>query len=90
MRKIVFDSIHVESIGELHRDLAKSLGFPGHYGMNLDALYDCLSGEIALPLRVVWKNYRVTRSKIGKDAVRVLKVMRDFAREEPGFIIEVE
>jgi len=90
MRTIVFDSLHVENIGELHRELARTLGFPGHYGMNLDALYDCLSGEIALPLRIIWKNYHMTRSKLGKDAVNVLKVMEDFAKEEPDFRLEVK
>lgn len=90
MREIVFDSLHVESIGELHRELARNLGFPKHYGMNLDALYDCLSGEIALPLRIIWKNYHVTRSKLGRDAVKVLEVMADFAKDEHNFIIEVE
>jgi len=90
MRTIVFDSLHAENIGDLHRELARSLGFPGHYGMNLDALYDCLSGEISLPLRIIWKNYHVTRSKVGRDAVKVLKVMRDFAKEEPDFTVEVD
>jgi ribonuclease inhibitor len=90
MREIVFDSLHVESIGELHRELSRRLGFPGHYGMNLDALYDCLSGEIPLPLRIIWKNYHLTRRKVGRDAEKVLKVMRDFAKEEPDFTVEVD
>ena len=90
MKEIIFDSLHVKSIGELHRELARSLNFSGHYGMNLDALYDCLSGEIALPLRIIWKNYHVTRAKVGKDALKVLKVMKDFAKEETGFAVEVE
>ena len=90
MKEIIFDSLHVKSIGELHRELARSLNFSGHYGMNLDALYDCLSGEIALPLRIIWRNYHVTRAKVGKDALKVLKVMKDFAKEESGFTVEVE
>jgi ribonuclease inhibitor len=90
MKEITFDSLHVKSIGELHRELARSLNFPGHYGMNLDALYDCLSGEIVLPLRIIWRNYHVTRAKVGKDALKVLKVMKDFAKEESGFTLEVE
>jgi ribonuclease inhibitor len=90
MKEIIFDSLHVKSIGELHRELARSLNFPGHYGMNLDALYDCLSGEIVLPLRIIWRNYHVTRAKVGKDALKVLKVMKDFAKEESGFTLEVE
>ena len=36
---------------KLHRELAKALNFPDWYGMNLDALYDCLTetqGELCL------------------------------------------
>jgi ribonuclease inhibitor len=90
MKKVVFDSSHVETIQELHNELARLLDFPDHYGANLDALYDCLSGEIELPLTIVWKNYRITKSKLGKDVVKLLKVMKDFAREEPDFTIEIE
>jgi len=90
MRKIVFDSSHVESIDQLHSELSRSLDFPDYYGANLDALYDCLSGDVALPLRIIWKNYNITRLKLGKDAEKVLKVMKDFAKEEPDFTLEVE
>ncbi len=90
MREIVFDSSHVESIDQLHSELARIFDFPDYYGSNLDALYDCLSGNVALPLRIIWKNYNITRSKLGKDAVEVLKVMEDFAKEEPDFTLEVE
>ena len=90
MRKIVFDSSHVESIDQLHSELSRSLDFPDYYGANLDALYDCLSGDVALPLRIIWKNYNITRLKLGKDAEKVLKGMKDFAKEEPDFTIEVE
>jgi ribonuclease inhibitor len=90
MKKVVFDSAHVETIAELHNELARLLDFPDYYGANLDALYDCLSGEMELPLTFIWKNYRMTKTKLGKDADKVLKVMNDFSREDPAFIIKVE
>jgi len=90
MRKIVFDSSHVESIDQLHSELSRSLDFPDYYGANLDALYDCLSGDVALPLRIIWKNYNITRLKLGKDAEEVLNVMKDFAKEEPDFTLEIK
>jgi ribonuclease inhibitor len=90
MREVVFDSSHVERLDQLHSELSRSLDFPDYYGANLDALYDCLSGDIALPLRIIWKNYNITRLKLGKDAEKVLKVMKDFAKEEPDFTLEVE
>jgi ribonuclease inhibitor len=90
MRKLVFDSSHVESIDQLHSELARIFDFPDYYGANLDALYDCLSGDIALPLRIIWINYNITRLKLGKDAEKVLKVMKDFAKVEPDFTLEVK
>ena len=90
MREVVFDSSHVENIDQLHSELAGIFDFPDYYGANLDALYDCLSGDIALPLRIIWKNYNITRLRLGKDAEKVLKVMKDFAKEEPDFTLEVE
>jgi len=90
MREVVFDSSHVERLDQLHSELARIFDFPDYYGANLDALYDCLSGDIALPLRIIWKNYNITRSKLGKDVEKVLKVMKDFAKEEPDFTLEVE
>jgi ribonuclease inhibitor len=90
MRKLVFDSSHVESIDQLHSELARIFDFPDYYGANLDAFYDCLSGDIALPIRIIWKNYTITRLKLGKDAEKVLKVMKDFAKEEPDFTLEVK
>jgi len=90
MREVVFDSSHVERIDQLHSELSRCLDFPDYYGANLDALYDCLSGDVALPLRIIWKNYNITRLKLGKDAEKVLKVMKDFAKEEPDFTLEVE
>jgi ribonuclease inhibitor len=90
MREIVFDASQIESMDQLHSELARRLDFPAHYGRNLDALYDCLAGEISLPLKIIWRNYRLTQSTLGKDIAEILKVMEEFSREEPDFIVEVE
>ena len=90
MREVVFDSSHVERLDQLHSELARIFDFPDYYGANLDALYDCLSADVALPLRIIWKNYNITRLKLGKDAEKLLKVMKDFAKEEPNFTLEVK
>jgi ribonuclease inhibitor len=89
MREIVFDASQIESMDQLHAELARRLDFPAHYGRNLDALYDCLAGEISLPLKIIWKNYRLTQSTLRKDIAEILEVMEDFSREEPDFIIEI-
>jgi RNAse (barnase) inhibitor barstar len=40
----------------VHHWLAEQLTFPDYYGHNLDALWDCLTGELPLPLHIVWLN----------------------------------
>jgi len=90
MKEVIFDTSQIDSVDQLHAELARRLDFPAHYGRNLDALYDCLSGEMALPLKILWKNYRSTRLRLGKDIAKILKVMKDFSQEEPDFVIEIE
>ena len=42
MREIIIDEDNFTSAEEVHAFLAAELGFPAHYGANLDALNDCL------------------------------------------------
>lgn len=89
MREVIFDTLSVQSIDQLHAELARCLDFPDHYGHNLDALHDCLSGEIELPVKLTWTHYDLTRSKLGKKAERFREVLEDFAQEEPDFVIQL-
>jgi ribonuclease inhibitor len=89
MKDVIFNTEGMARMEQIHAELARLLDFPGHYGRNLDGLYDCLSGEIALPMKIIWKDYRRTRAKLGEDAARFLAVLEDFAREEPDFKIEI-
>ena len=89
MREVIFDSEHIENMDQLHTELARCLDFPDHYGQNLDALYDCLSGEIELPVKLIWVHYGLTHSKLGEKAEDFLEVLEDFAQEEPDFLIEL-
>jgi hypothetical protein len=40
--EFIIDCADIHSPEELHRAIAAALSFPGWYGHNLDALYDCL------------------------------------------------
>ena len=46
MKRIIIDGAYVESMEKLHEMIAFSLDLPEWYGGNLDALYDCLTGEL--------------------------------------------
>jgi ribonuclease inhibitor len=48
---IVLDGKEFESIEKIHRILKKKLDLPDYYGENLNALWDCLTGWIDLPVK---------------------------------------
>ena len=45
MRTIMIDGSEYASGGELHQALKRMLSLPDYYGMNADALNDCLSEQ---------------------------------------------
>ncbi len=80
--------VNCESITEpqqLHRALAEALNFPDWYGMNLDALYDCLTditGETNLVL-VDW-------DMLGGWSEHFADVFQDAAADNPDFTVTME
>ena len=47
---------HIKQYDSVHHWLAAQLELPTHYGHNLDALWDCLTGHIELPITILWNN----------------------------------
>ena len=43
MKKIILDLKPIDTPDEIQEYLAMKFDFPDYYGMNLDALYDCLT-----------------------------------------------
>ena len=52
--KIDFQQIHTWK--KLYREIKHQLNLPEHFGNNLDALYDCLTGYIELPAKIKFLN----------------------------------
>lgn len=75
---------------DLHDALSKALDFPNYYGRNLDALWDCLTGWIDVPVTVVWKDYSASKEALGEYAERVAVVLREAASEIEGFEVRLE
>ncbi|MBU8612088.1 MULTISPECIES: barstar family protein [Bacillus] len=81
MRKIMIDGRDFENIEVLHDVLKDKLDFPDYYGRNLDALWDCLTGWVDLPLTLVLKNFEFSNTLLGSYADDVLEVLQE-AQEE--------
>ncbi len=60
--KIFVDGKDFENKEGLHDTLKDKLDFPDYYGKNLDALWDCLTGWIDLPLTLIWRNFEFSKS----------------------------
>lgn len=61
MKEIIIDGRKIQNKEVLHDVLKDKLDFPDYYGRNLDALWDCLTGWMDLPLTLVWRNFEFSK-----------------------------
>lgn len=65
MKTIIIDGKSINNKESFHKHLKLQMGLPEYYGNNLDALWDCLTGEIELPLEIIWKNFDSSKTALG-------------------------
>ncbi|MBZ9607630.1 barstar family protein [Clostridium estertheticum] len=75
MKTIVLDGKDFTNMEQLHLIFKSALNLPDYYGKNLDALWDCLTGEIELPLTVVWSNFQDSKTNLGDYADKTLQLL---------------
>jgi len=90
MNIVILDGEDFANVAELHQQLKDKLDLPDFYGSNLDALWDCLTGTIELPLELKWTNYRISEERLGDEADRVRDLMLEVQAEQSGFQLSVE
>lgn len=83
MQVIILDALKMRKSEETHKYLKDMLKLPDYYGFNLDALYDCLTEEGNLVLKIV--NSETAEAYFH----RVYEVMMDAAEENPDLYIEL-
>jgi ribonuclease inhibitor len=70
----------VKSIGAVYDILARDLDLPHHFGRNLDALYDALTGDVAGPFVVVIEDAPRLKKALGAKGAALVGVFQDVAR----------
>ncbi|WP_063563234.1 barstar family protein [Paenibacillus sp. O199] len=90
MKRVVLNGEDFYSTTELHELLKQKLELPDFYGANLDALWDCLTGMIELPLELTWTNYQISKERLGSEAEMVYKLMLEAEEESIGFQFKTE
>ena len=89
MKRVVIDTSAVCTREALHDVFKQQLELPDYYGKNLDALWDCLTGWVDLPLTVEWHGFHEARSRIGDYADRALETFRQAQNELDDFSVVV-
>ncbi len=62
------------------------LGLPAHFGRNLDALWDSLTGDLEGPVEIIWRDHAAARRHLGADTFdRLVATLRQVERERTDF-----
>ena len=69
---------------EFHREIQKSLEFPDYYGMNYDALWDCLRGTY-YETHVVVKGVHTLSKELSEAAEIVIGIFQEASEKMPCF-----
>ncbi|MGH3350949.1 MAG: barstar family protein [Nocardioides sp.] len=80
----------VETKDEVLGAIGTALGFPSHFGRNLDALWDCLR-DVSAPTVLLWETWGAVAYASPEVFAKVLRVLRDRAAEisedRPAFTV---
>ncbi|MGH0590526.1 barstar family protein [Bacillus mycoides] len=90
MNEIRLDGKRIDNLVQLHTTLQEALELPNYYGHNLDALWDCLTGLIEMPLTIRWVDFQESEKKLGEYRQILLEFFRDVEREVEGFQLKLE
>lgn len=80
MKRIEIPAESFSTPEELQEYLQDTFGFPDYYGLNLDALYDCL-GEISEKTQIVVSNSICDEANLGEYGERFLAVLEAAAQD---------
>lgn len=78
----------LSSEAKTHEVLKEKLELPDYYGENLNALWDCLTGWVSMPLKVVWTDFDLSKKQLGDFADELLQLFLEAKDEIDGFEIE--
>lgn len=70
---IYIDFVEIGDYEDFYAQLKEKIALPEHFGDNLDALYDTISGEVELPLHLEFVNMSVEQLDIFEDLLATLE-----------------
>ena len=82
MKTIYIDFSEIGDEEDFFAQLREKLSLPEHFGNNLDALYDTITGDLEMPLRIEFVNMNVEQLEHFEDLPTTLEDAED---ETEGF-----
>lgn len=73
MNQVIFDFERIGSISDFYTVAKREFKLPDHFGQNLDALWDCITGDIALPQEIRFINMSLTQLETFDALIRLFE-----------------
>lgn len=89
VKRCIVNGQVIHSLDDLYDRLASGLSLPAHFGRNLDALWDVLSGDVAGPFEIVWKHADESKKLMGRDYSRIIKLLKELEKERDDFHLAI-
>lgn len=85
MNKATFDFSIITDINQFYLEAKTKLPLPAYFGNNLDALWDCLTGDIKLPVEIYFKNISTKQKVQFSKLIHVMQEAEDELNHELKF-----
>ena len=76
-KRCILEGAKLADVDAVYDALAAQLGFPAHFGRNLDALWDVLTTDIPGPIEIEWRDVASARRLLGADFDRLARLFDD-------------
>ncbi|WP_312766539.1 barstar family protein [Epilithonimonas sp.] len=77
MKEIYIDFVNIGDYEDFYEQLKSKLELPEHFGDNLDALFDVISGGLEMPLHLEFVNMSVDQLELFEDLLTTLEDAED-------------
>ncbi|WDT69224.1 barstar family protein [Cloacibacterium sp. TD35] len=77
MMEVYIDFLEIGDYEDFYTQLKEKLPLPEHFGDNLDALFDVITGELETPLHLEFVNMSVEQLEIFEDLLTTLEDAED-------------
>ena len=81
MKTIYIDFSEIGDEEDFFAQLREKLSLPEHFGNNLDALYDTITGDLEMPLHIEFVNMNVEQLEHFEDLLTTLEDAEDETEE---------